>query len=163
MNNTGPLPQELIDGFASSYAVACAFFTDSAGRALLVRANGRDHWQFVGGMVDLGEAPHEACAREVREEIGLEVPIGDLLVLDYVPDHQFIPAPMMIFLFDSGIVDEPDSIRLQAEELEEFGFFPPDQAGALFAEGHRERVGLAYEALSSGRTVYQPFSSAIRP
>ena len=163
MTSTGPLPQELIDGFASSYAVACAFFTDPEGRALLVRANGRDHWQFVGGMVDRGEAPHEACAREVKEEIGLDVPIGDLLLLDYVPDHQFIPAPMTIFLFDGGVIEDPCSISLQAEELEEFAFVPPDQAGALFAEGHRERVGPAYEALRSGRTVYQPFSSAIRP
>lgn len=163
MTSTGPLPQELIDGFAHSYAVACAFFTDGEGRALLVRANGRGHWQFVGGMVDRGEAPHEACAREIKEEIGFDVPIGDLLVLDYVPDHQFIPAPMSIYVFDGGVIDDPSSIRLQATELEEFGFFAPDRAASLFAEGHRERVGLALDALRTGRTIYQPFSRAIRP
>lgn len=157
MNRLGPLPQELLDSFAVSYAVACAFFTDAEGRVLLVKPNHRDDWQFVGGMVDRGESPHEACAREVKEEIGLDLPVGELLVLDYAPRHAFVSAPMTIYVFDGGTVDDPGLIRLQAEELEEFGFFPLEQAASLFVEVHRSRVGMAAEARRTGRTVYQPF------
>lgn len=156
MTETGSLPQEVRDGFAVSFAVACAFVTDRAGKALVVKPNYRDEWQFVGGMVDRGESPHEACAREIKEEIGLDMPVGDLLVLDYVPDHPFVAAPMTIYVFDGGVIDEPDRIRLQVDELEAFRFLPVQQAARLFAELHRARIGLAAEARRTGSTVFQP-------
>jgi 8-oxo-dGTP pyrophosphatase MutT (NUDIX family) len=156
MKPLGPPPQELIDSFGVSYAVACAFFTDAEGRLLLVKAGYRNHWQFVGGMVDKGESPHEACTREINEEIGLSLPVHDLLVLDWVGLHDFVSAPMGIFIFDGGVIDDPDLIRLQSDELDEFGFFPLDQATSLFPEGHQERVELASEARRTGKTVYQP-------
>ncbi|WP_081687527.1 NUDIX domain-containing protein [Glycomyces tenuis] len=156
MAHTGPPPREVLDGFSTSYAVACALFTDVEGRVLLVKAHHRDHWQFVGGMVDKGESPHEACARETKEEIGLDSPTGELLVLDWVQHEAFVAAPMTIYLFDGGVIDDPDLIRLQAEELERFGFFPPDEAASLFPAAHRERLGLALEARRTGKAAYQP-------
>ena len=38
-----------------------------------------------GGYVETGETPAQAAAREVREELGIEVPIGPLLVADWAP------------------------------------------------------------------------------
>lgn len=150
------LPQEVLDGFATSFAVVCAFVTDPANRLLIVKPNYRDDWQFVGGMVDLGETPDEACAREIKEEIGIDLPVGDLLVLDYVPRHEFVAAPMTIYIFDCGVIGDPDLIRLQEDELEEFAFVPLDQAVPKFAAMHRSRIGLASEARKTGRTAYQP-------
>ncbi|WP_051393488.1 NUDIX domain-containing protein [Glycomyces arizonensis] len=162
MAHTGPPPpQELIDGIAVSFTVACAFFTDPAGNVLLVQPNYRDDWAFVGGLVDKGESPHEACARETKEEIGLDMPAGDLLVLDWVPMHEFVAAPLTFYLFDGGVIEDPELIRLQEDELEEFGFFPPERAMALAAEVNPGRVALALEARRSGRTVYQPASGLL--
>ncbi|GAB3646773.1 NUDIX hydrolase [Glycomyces tarimensis] len=155
MTQPGSPPQAVLGGFAVSFAVVCAFVTDPDGRVLVVKPTYRDDWQFVGGMVDKGEAPHEACAREVKEEIGLYLPVGDLLVLDYVPQHEFVSAPMTIYVFDSGTIDDPDSINLQADELEEFGFLPIQEAEPRFAEAHRPRIGLAMEARRTGKTVFQ--------
>jgi len=150
------LPQAVLDGFARSYAVACAFVTDPEGRPLIVKPTYRPEWQFVGGMVDLGEAPHEACAREIKEEIGLDLAVGNLLVLDYEPVNPFVAAPMSVYVFDCGTLGEPTRIRLQESELEAFEFLPAAAAAARFHPVNAPRLARAAAARRTGRTTYVP-------
>jgi 8-oxo-dGTP diphosphatase len=62
---------------------AGAVVRDAAGRVLLVR---RAHepsigrWSLPGGRIEPGESARDAAAREVREETGLLVEVGDLLL-----------------------------------------------------------------------------------
>jgi mutator protein MutT len=61
-------------------AAAVAF--DDAGRVLLVRRGqppDLGEWSIPGGAIELGETVDEALRREVREETGLEVAVGDFL------------------------------------------------------------------------------------
>ncbi len=50
------------------------------GRVLLTRRSPRmslaGKWEFPGGKVEAGEAPAAALAREIREELGLEIEVG---------------------------------------------------------------------------------------
>jgi 8-oxo-dGTP diphosphatase len=51
-------------------------------RLLLVRRGtdpGRGLWSVPGGRIEAGESPEAACAREVREETGLDVEVGPLV------------------------------------------------------------------------------------
>ncbi|WP_336002780.1 NUDIX hydrolase [Halorientalis halophila] len=59
-----------------------AVVTDDAGRVLLVRENGE--WLAPGGEVEAGETHEEALVREVREETGVTVTVGDLVAVTEV-------------------------------------------------------------------------------
>ncbi len=60
--------------------VVAAVLRDRAGRVLLARRPpGGPHgglWEFPGGKVEPGETPREALAREILEELGVEVVVG---------------------------------------------------------------------------------------
>lgn len=61
--------------------VAAVVF-DAAGRVLLVqrgRAPRKGSWGLPGGLIDVGEGLLEAVKREVREETGVEIVVGELL------------------------------------------------------------------------------------
>lgn len=62
-----------------------AVVTDEGGDVLLVREDGR--WLAPGGEVEPGETHAEALVREVREEAGVRVSVGDLLA---VTDVSFV-------------------------------------------------------------------------
>ena len=53
---------------------------DKDGRILLTQRPEHKHmgglWEFPGGKVDEGESPETALARELAEELGLEVEVG---------------------------------------------------------------------------------------
>ena len=56
---------------------------DRDGRLLLLRRAADDEhnpglWEFPGGGIDAGESPRQAAARELREEVGLDVTADDL-------------------------------------------------------------------------------------
>ncbi|TMR24681.1 NUDIX hydrolase [Nonomuraea turkmeniaca] len=135
---------------------AAAYITDERGRVLLVDPNYREHWNFPGGIIDAGEHPAQACAREVAEEVGLEVEVGRLLTVAWVDNLPDVPYPLVNFMFDCGEVGSDTPITLQAEELDDYGFFTLEEAERLLSSHALRRLLAATAARESGAVSYLP-------
>jgi 8-oxo-dGTP diphosphatase len=71
------------------------------GKILLVRheKNGKSYWLVPGGGVDFGESAEEALVREYKEEVGLDVKVGKLvLVHDSIPPNRHRQVLNLYFL-----------------------------------------------------------------
>ena len=73
--------------------VVAAIILNGGGCVLAVKCPPQKHgggWEFPGGKIEAGESPREALIREIREELGVEIEVGNLLHLvewDYPAFH----------------------------------------------------------------------------
>lgn len=102
---------------------AFALVTDGQ-RLLLVKQNyGQRLWALPGGLSEPGEQLAETARREVREETGLDVEIGDLVA---VADRGFIV--LFVFAAHSENGREPAP---QDDEIEALGWFTAGELDGL--------------------------------
>ncbi|WP_088281112.1 NUDIX domain-containing protein [Kineosporia sp. A_224] len=125
--------------------------TDDAGRVLLVKPTYKPSWEVPGGLVENGEAPRAAAARECREELGLDVAVGRLLVCDWMPPAR-LPDDAVLFLYASGPLDT-DAIVLATDELSTWEWVDPADLDDRLPVAMTRRVRVALEALGSGEVV----------
>ena len=67
-----------------------AMVLDEEGRMLLVRRADNGRWAVPGGYMQPGESVAEACAREVKEESGLDVEVQGLVAVYSSPDRLIV-------------------------------------------------------------------------
>ena len=82
---------------------AGVLLSDDAGRVLLVEPTYKDDWEIPGGGVEADESPYTAAVRELKEELGLPVRPGRLLVTDWVPPRPERTEGLML-VFDGGVL-----------------------------------------------------------
>ncbi|NRQ39864.1 NUDIX hydrolase [Nonomuraea sp. NN258] len=154
-------PAEWYETLPTVHLSAGMLLTDHADRVLLVKPGYRTHWTLPGGGADAGEPPHACALREVAEEVGLTVPLGGLLVVDWLPPAGERVRPMVVFVFDGGVVTDPSRIRLQADEIDDAAFRPWDEIASRVSAATAARVAAAREARATRRTIF--LSAAGRP
>jgi len=139
------------------FGAAAALFTDEAGRVLLVKPNYREHWSLPGGILEHGEPPHRGCAREVAEEIGVDIEPGPLLAVGWTAPEGDRPKPIVHFVFDGGTLGaaQVGKITLQEEELDDFRFVEAADLPAYLPPVIAARVAAALNARARG-AVYVP-------
>jgi 8-oxo-dGTP diphosphatase len=138
---------------------AAGIIRDGDENVLLVKPNYRDHWSLPGGIVEFGEAPHDGCAREVAEEIGLELPVGPLLSVDWHVAHAVYgpdARPAVFFIFDCGRLASLDDVTLQASEIDDCQFVSSAGLDELLGAGVAPRIRAAIAATATGCVRYVP-------
>ena len=128
---------------------------DAYGRILLVDPKYKPDWDLPGGMAEANEPPADAVRRELREELGLDLHVGDLLCVDWVSPHG--PWDDLVnFLFDGGVLDERTiaNLRLMDDELRAYDLFDEGQVKERLRPYVWRRVTAALEALTTGRARY---------
>ncbi|MER7207227.1 MULTISPECIES: NUDIX hydrolase [Streptosporangium] len=148
-------PEIYYAGLATVHVAAGALITDENGHVLLVKPNYQPYWLVPGGMAEEGEAPEDACVRELGEELGISIRLGRLLTVDWAPPYGYRTRPLVHLLFDGGTLrDTP--IRLQTAELDDHAFVPVDRAVTMLSSATAARIPAALAARERQTTVYRP-------
>lgn len=124
--------------------IAHVLMRDDAGRVLLCETQFKVDWELPGGIVEPGEPPRLGAIREVAEELGVDRPIGRLLVADWMPPYLgWEDAIEMIF--DGGRVGEAEltDFVLQPSEIRSVRLCTLDEAAALVTPLAHRRLSLA--------------------
>lgn len=109
-------------------APAVSAFVVEDGRVLLARRAGDPDaglWDTPGGFLDEGESPEDGLRRELREEAGVEIELGDLLgtYVDRYGDGPDAPA-LLVFLWEATVA----SGELEAaDDVSELRWFARDE------------------------------------
>ena len=133
-------------------AGAGALITDASGGVLMVEPTYKDAWEVPGGVVEAGETAFDACRRECREELGIAIEIGRVLVIDHQCDggHR---GDSIMFIYDGGIHSATDVIRLPADELRSYRFVDPAELDAITTVRLARRLRYALEARATSRVI----------
>ncbi|SDN70035.1 NUDIX domain-containing protein [Lentzea jiangxiensis] len=162
----GPPEVEFNPGIASRIpakgSAGGALVRNTSGQVLFVVPMYKPFLDIPGGIADANESPKAACQREVVEEIGPDIAVGRLLVVDWIPrngvwrdSHQFV--------FDGGVLtdEQASAARTHDDELTGVRFLSLDEAAPRIHPSLHRRLELAVNAAESGTTIYAEFGHAL--
>lgn len=90
----------------------------------------KDGWEFPGGKVEEGESPEDALRREIREELEVEINVGELLdtiEYDYQTFHLSMKCYACTFAGGSPHLLEHEAAKwLASTQLNSVDWLPAD-------------------------------------
>lgn len=149
------LPQDQPgEAFAAPRAASGVLYFDGPARILLVHPTYKAGWDLPGGYLMPGETPRSALDREILEELGTALPVGELLVVDWAPSER--EGDKVLFVFDGGeLADEQlAAIQVDGVEIDRYAFHHRGEIDSLLIPRLARRVHAAVEARAEGATVY---------
>jgi 8-oxo-dGTP diphosphatase len=150
-----PEPQDQPgETFATPRTASAALFFDGPDRVLLVNPTYKDGWDLPGGYLMPGETPTGALDRELAEELGVKLPVGRLLVVDWAPNER--EGDKILWVFDGGELsaEQLSTIHVDGVEIGEYAYHHRSTLDNLLIPRLARRVHAAIEARAEGRTVY---------
>jgi 8-oxo-dGTP diphosphatase len=113
--------------------VVAALVRDAERRVLITRRRPDqpmgDLWELPGGKVEPGEAPAEALARELGEELGCSATVGKI---DDVVFHRYAEFDLLMLVYACRLDGTPHAVEVAAVQwvapaaLSDYEFLPAD-------------------------------------
>lgn len=90
----------------------------------------KDGWEFPGGKIEEGETPQDAIFREIKEELDVEIRVGNLLVTveyDYPEFHLSMDCFLCEIISGEPALLEHEAARwVTVEEIWDVDWLPAD-------------------------------------
>ena len=122
-----------------------AVVVDADGRVLLGRRADNGRWAVISGILDPGEQPAVAVAREVLEETGVTVEVEGLAAVHTDPDAVVYPngdqAQYLDLTFACRVVS--GDAHVADDESTDVGWFAPDALPEPLSPTSRDRIARA--------------------
>ena len=115
-------------------AVICDSFENPSQILATARGYGdfKGHWEFPGGKLEPGETARQALAREIREELGVSVRVGeriDTVEYDYPSFHLSMDCFWCHVAEGTIVLNEAEAAKwLRRDELYSVRWLPADAA-----------------------------------
>ena len=123
--------------------IAHVVFRDETGRVLLTETTYKEDWELPGGVVDPDESPRAGGRRELLEEIGLDIDLGEPAITDWMPSHLGW-SDAIEFIYDGGILPNTIARSLAPcdRELRAIHWVPREELPDRVSELSARRINL---------------------
>lgn len=144
---------------ATPRVAAGVIFTDEQSRVLMLRTTYKDFWDIPGGYLEPGESPYAAATREVMEELGIDVPIGRMLAVDWAPSEK--EGDKLLFLFRGPKLAADTAFNFRDGEIAEARYIELSQLDTVTIDRLARRIRSAVlapvpEYLEYGESITAP-------
>jgi RimJ/RimL family protein N-acetyltransferase/8-oxo-dGTP pyrophosphatase MutT (NUDIX family) len=125
-------------------AISQMLIRDPDDRVLLCQLTYKRDWDLPGGVVEVGESPQLAVAREVEEELGLQIQPHALLLTDWLPPWGGWDDALCL-VWDGGVHDPAitDRIVEQTREIRRAAWATPADVRERCADFTARRIEVA--------------------
>jgi 8-oxo-dGTP pyrophosphatase MutT (NUDIX family) len=130
-------------------AISQMLIRSTDDRVLLCQLTYKRDFDLPGGVVEVTESPQLAVAREVEEELQLQVPAGRLVLTDWLPPWGGWDDAICL-VFDGGVHDPSlvDGVVRQEREIRSAGFYTLAEVREKCADFTARRIEAALRNLS---------------
>ena len=121
--------------------IAHVVVRDTENRILLCTTGFKRDLELPGGIVEPGEDPLAGATREVREELGVDLPLGGVVAIDWLPPWQGWGDAIEI-LYDGGVHDPAitGTFAVDGREILATRWYTADELQGLVSELNARRL-----------------------
>jgi len=130
--------------------IAHVIARDTAGRVLLCQVSYKKDMELPGGVVEPDEDPATGASREMREELGVALPLLGVLAIDWLPRWEGWGDAVEI-LYDGGVHDPSllDTLQPDGFEIRGISWHAPDALDGLVSPLNAHRLPMILRDPSS--------------